>query len=72
MNEPGTGFNTLREWKPGDTREISEAVLKKARLDDQYDFYSHTYRLDGRLWKISEQVSKPSGETLFTLVCVAE
>jgi hypothetical protein len=72
MRNSGADFNILREWKPGDTREITEAVLKKARLEDRYDSYSQTYQLDGQLWKIREQISKPPGETLYTLVCVGE
>jgi len=72
MNESVSGFNVLREWQPGDTREVPEAVLQKARLEDRYDSYSQTYRLDSRLWKIQGQTSRSTGETIFTLVCVKE
>jgi hypothetical protein len=65
-------FNILRDWKPGDTREVPEAVLQKARLEDRYDSYSQTYRLDNRLWKTSGRTSRSTGETLITLVCVEE
>jgi hypothetical protein len=72
MNDPVADFKILRDWKRGDTREIHEAALKKARLEDRYDSYSQTYQLDGRLWKIRGQTSRPTGETLYTLVCVNE
>lgn len=72
MNQSGADFNILREWKPGDTREVLDAALKRARLEDRYDSYSQTYRLDGRLWKIRGQISKSTGETLYTLVCLEE
>jgi hypothetical protein len=65
-------FNVLRPWKPGDTREVPERKLKQARLEEKYDSYSQTYELDGRNWKIQGQLSHPSGETIFTLVCVNE
>lgn len=65
-------FNVLKPWKPGDTREIPERQLKQLRLDDKYDSYSHTFMLDGYNWKIQTQLSHPSGETLYTLVCVNE
>jgi len=69
MNNP---FNVLKPWKPGDTRDVSEQVLKQIRLEGRYDSYSQTYELDGRAWKIQGQVSQPSGETLYSLVCVNE
>ncbi len=65
-------FNVLRSWKPGDTRELSEKVLKKARLEGLFDSYSGIYDLDGRRWKVQGQVSQPTGETIYTLVCVNE
>ena len=70
MNEFLSNFNVLRDWKPGDTREVAESTLQKARLEDRYDSYSQTYRLDGRLWKIRARASRATGETVFTLVCV--
>jgi len=72
MSESISDFNILRDWQPGDTREVPEAVLQKARLEDRYDSYSQTYRLDSRLWKIQGQTSRSTGETIFTLVCVKE
>ncbi len=72
MSNPLGNLNILRQWKPGDTRELPGLVLKKARLEGRFDSYSQIYDLDGRRWKIREQVSKPTGETLYTLVCVNE
>lgn len=72
MSEPSGPFNVLRPWKPGDTRELPESALKRARLEDRYDSYAQTYRLDGRLWKIRGQMSLATGETVYTLVCVNE
>ncbi len=65
-------FNVLRPWKPGDTRELSDKALKKARLEGRFDSYSQFYVLDGRRWKVQGQVSQPTGETIYTLVCVDE
>ncbi len=65
-------FNVLRPWKPGDTREVPERKLKEIRLEGKYDSYSQTYELDGRIWKIQGQLSHPSGDTIYTLVCVNE
>lgn len=70
MSDARGKLNVLRQWKPGDTREVSEKVLKKVRLEGHFDSYSQTYNLDGRRWKIRAQVSLPTGETLYTLVCV--
>ena len=72
MSESMSDFNVLHGWKPGDTREVPEAVLRKARLEDRYDSCSQTYRLDSRLWKIRGRTSRSAGETVFTLVCVEE
>ncbi len=69
MNNP---FNVLRPWQPGDTRELPERVLKSARLAGKFDSYSQVYELDGYRWKIQGQVNMPSGETVYTLVCVNE
>ena len=72
MFEAVADFNILREWRPGDTRDVPEAALKQARLEDRYDSYSQAYRLDGHLWKVRGQISKPTGDTIYTLVCVEE
>lgn len=63
-------FNVLQPWKPGDTREVAERVLKQARLEGKYDSYSQVYELDGRQWKVQGQVNRASGEIEYTLVCV--
>jgi hypothetical protein len=63
-------FNVIRPWNPGDTREVPERVLKQIRLEGRYDSYSQIYELDGHPWKVQGQVSQPSGETIYTLVCV--
>ncbi len=72
MTESVPDFNVLRNWKPGDTRQVPQRELDKARLEDRYDSYSKTYRLDGRLWKITGQTSRATGETILALVCVEE
>ncbi|MGH9450951.1 MAG: hypothetical protein ACRD11_10470 [Terriglobia bacterium] len=65
-------FSVLKEWKPGDTRQLTEAILKKARIDGLFDSYSQVYSLDGKRWKLRDQVSQASGDTIYTLVCVNE
>lgn len=70
MNHPA--FSVLKEWKPGDTRQLAETILKKARIDGLFDSYSQVYSLDGKRWKVREQVSQATGETIYTLVCVNE
>ncbi|HEV2492880.1 MAG TPA: hypothetical protein VG204_07380 [Terriglobia bacterium] len=72
MDNPLGSLKVLKTWKPGDTRELSEKVLKAIRLEGRYDSYSQTYDLDGLRWKVQGQVSQPSGETIYTLVCVNE
>ena len=68
----GNPLNILRPWKPGDTRDISEKVLRKAHLEGRFDSYSQVYELDGSRWKVQGQVSQPTGDTIYTLVCVNE
>ena len=68
---PGN-LNVLKDWKPGDAREVSDAALKKARIEGLFDSYSQVYQLDGKRWKVRDQISKPTGETVYTLVCVNE
>lgn len=70
MNNPLDGLNVLKEWKPGDTRELNEAVLKKARIEGLFDSYRQIYELDRKQWKVQDQVSRASGETVYTLVCI--
>lgn len=72
VGNPLESFRVLKTWKPGDTRELSEKVLKAIRLEGRYDSYSQVYELDGRRWKVQSQVSQPNGGTTYTLVCVNE
>ena len=72
MSNPFGNLNVLRQWKPGDTRELSEQVLKKAQLEGRFDSYSQAYYLDSRHWKIRGRVSQPTGEDIYILVCVDE
>ena len=72
MSDPFGNLNIIKSWKPGDTRELPEQVLKKARIDGLYDSYSQVYELDKVRWKVQGQVSKPTGETIYTIVCVNE
>lgn len=72
MNDPFGKLNVVKNWKPGETRELTEPVLKKARIAGLYDSYSQVYHLDGAGWKIREQMSMPGGETVYTIVCVNE
>lgn len=65
-------FNVIRSWKPGDTRELPETVLKQAQIEGKYDSYSQVYELDGRRWKVQGKVNQPTGRTIYTLVCVNE
>ena len=71
-NPMGNPFNVLKPWKAGDTRELTERALRQARLNDQFDSYAQVYELDGRRWKVQSRVSQPSGESIYTLVCVNE
>ncbi len=63
-------FYVIKSWKPGDVREVPEALLEKARLEGRFDSYSQVYEMDGRRWKVRTKVSRSTGETLTTLVCV--
>lgn len=72
MSNPFGALNVLKDWKPGDTRQVSENVLKDARIKGLFDSYSQVYDFDGKRWKVRDQISQASGETLYTLVCVNE
>lgn len=72
MSNPFGALNVLKDWKPGDTRQVPEKVLKNARIQGLFDSYSQVYDLDGKRWKVRDQISQASGETLYTLVCVNE
>ncbi|MGH9405321.1 MAG: hypothetical protein ACRD3D_05715 [Terriglobia bacterium] len=70
MVNPLGPLNVLREWKPGDTRQLTERALRQARIDGHFDSYNQVYDLDGRRWKVTSQMSQATGETFSTLVCV--
>ncbi|MGH9396324.1 MAG: hypothetical protein ACRD18_05680 [Terriglobia bacterium] len=72
MSDPFGALNVLKEWKPGDTRQLTEAILKTARINGLFDSYSQVYELDHTRWKVRDQMSQASGETIYTLVCVNE
>ncbi len=72
MGNPFGNLNVVKSWKPGDTRELPEQALKKARIEGLYDSYSQVYDLDGLRWKVRDQMSKLNGETIYTVVCVNE
>ncbi|HEV2500320.1 MAG TPA: hypothetical protein VGY31_12140 [Terriglobia bacterium] len=72
MSNPFGALNVLKDWKPGDTRQVPEKALKDARIKGLFDSYSQVYDLDGKRWKVRDQISQASGETLYTLVCVNE
>ncbi|MGH9377119.1 MAG: hypothetical protein ACRD1J_13285 [Terriglobia bacterium] len=72
MGSPFGNLNVVKSWKPGDTRELPDQVLKRARIEGLYESYSQVYKLDGARWKVRDQMSKPDGETLYTIVCVNE
>lgn len=72
MSNPFGPLNVLKKYKPGDTREITEEILKKARIEGLFDSYSQVYDLDGSRWKVLGKTSLESGETVYTLVSVNE
>lgn len=72
MSNPFGPLNVLKEWKPGDTCDVSEGALKKARIDGRFDSYSQVYQIEGKRWKVQSQMSRASGDTVYTLVCVNE
>ena len=72
MNSSSEGLKILKAWKAGDTRPLSEKTLRQAQLEGRYDSYAQVYQLDGLDWKVQSQMSYPSGETIYTLVCVNE
>ncbi|MGH9404057.1 MAG: hypothetical protein ACRD2P_18395 [Terriglobia bacterium] len=72
MSNPFGSLNVLKDWKPGDTRQVPELFMKNARIQGLFDSYSQVYDLDGKRWKVRDQMSQPNGQTLYTLVCVNE
>jgi hypothetical protein len=72
VGNPLGALNALKDWKPGDTRQVTGRSLKNARIEGLFDSYSQVYNLDGKRWKVRDQMSQPSGETICTIVCVNE
>jgi len=60
--------NVIWPAEPGDTREVSERLLEQIHLAGKYDSYSQIHQLDGCQWKVQNQISHPSGDTLHTLL----
>ncbi|HKV38092.1 MAG TPA: hypothetical protein VJX67_02675 [Blastocatellia bacterium] len=61
-----------KEWKAGDTREVTQDQLAKMRDADLYDSYDQTYHVDGLKWKIIHKVAMADGSTLYTLEAIAD
>lgn len=61
-------LNILKNWKPGDRREITERQLRKLRATDAWDSYTATYRMDGLVWRVVSEMAREDGETVVTLV----
>ena len=49
-------LNVLKTWKPGETRDVPERLLKQARLDGKFDSYSQVYEIEGYRWKAREKM----------------
>ncbi len=67
MSNPFGALNVLKNWKAGDTREVTEKDLRRLRAGPVYDSYSNTYRMDGLVWRVISQVSRADGQTIITL-----
>ena len=67
VSNPFGGLNVLKNWKAGDTREMTEKDLRRLRASPAYDSYSNTYHMDGLIWRIINQVSRADGQTIITL-----
>jgi hypothetical protein len=61
-----------KNWKLGDTRELTEHQIKAIMDEDLYDSYDQTYLLDKFKWKVAHRVANIDGSTLYTLTAVAE
>lgn len=70
MENPFGSLPVIRNWKPGDTRELLARDLERLHGTDAYDSYTRRYRIDGVDWLIEAQMSRADGETLFILRCV--
>jgi len=61
-----------KNWRIGDTRELTDQQLKTAAESDFYDSYDQTYVIDNLKWKIAGRMANRDGSTLYTLVAVKE
>jgi hypothetical protein len=61
-----------KNWRIGDTRELTELEIKAIRAEDLYDSYDQTYVLDNFKWKIAHRIANKDGSTLYTLTAVDE
>jgi hypothetical protein len=65
-------LNVLKkDWKIGDTRELTEHQIRAVMDEGMYDSYDQTYLLDKFKWKIAHRVANIDGSTLYTLTAVA-
>ena len=60
----------IPNWKPGDTRVISDKELDNLYLSDHFDSYSQVYEIDGMKWKVTNRINKKDGSADIMLVCV--
>lgn len=72
MANPFGPLHVVRNWKPGDSREVPARELHRLQGTAAYDSYSKLYRIDGVSWLIEGQISRPNGQTLYLLRCVEE
>lgn len=70
MSHPFGPLNVVRNWKPGDTREVVAGELDRLHGTAAYDSYSRLYRIDGVNWQREGQISRPDGQTVYILRCV--
>ena len=72
MSNPFGGLNVLKNWKAGDTWELTQKELNGLHGTPAYDSYSGTYHFNGLTWRIVGQMSRADGETVFTLQATSE
>jgi len=65
-------FNVLREWKLGDTCELTDKQIRQLEVNGAFDSYDQVYEIEGRKWKIRSKVAHLDSSTVFTLQCVEE
>lgn len=65
-------LHVVKNWKPGDTREVLARDLDRLHGTAAYDSYTRLYRIDGRSWLREGHISRADGETLCILRCVDE